>query len=154
MNRTLFFRLSLSVTMLAAAGCTQLLFAVRQGDCTEIRGRDGLQAVLLDSSRVGELRAASLHGGPLDMVPLIVGPELNAIGVKEMQLMAAAGDSAFSACAEQNELRMCRLRNPQLLVAGTELFFRVQTTGTDWQVMRDVEAYWNSISACDPDPAN
>ena len=151
MNRTLCFRLSLLATLLAAAGCTQLLFAVRQGDCTEIRGRDGMQAVLLDSSRIGALRAASHHGGPLDTVPLIVGPELDAIGVKEMQLMAAAGDSVFSACAEQTqELRMCRLRNPQLLAADTELLFRVQTTAADWQLMRDVEAYWNSISGCDP----
>jgi hypothetical protein len=155
MSWTITFRLLLVTAFLATAGCTQLLFAVPQGDCTEVHGRHGTQAILLDSTSISQSRASSHHGGPVDMVPLIIGPELNSIGAKNVQLRAASGDTVYSACAGYDgESRMCFLRNPQLLAADAELFFVVATKVADWEVLRDIQEYWDLIASCDPNAGN
>jgi hypothetical protein len=145
-------RILFVVGVIISSGCAQTLFVKRNGDCEEVYGRDATQSIYLDSGRIGELSAMSYHTGrPLDMVTLVIGSELRNIGVDSISLIASPGDGVYSGCtrAEQTR-RKCFLKNSQHSAANAELFFTTTTEVVDWQVLRDVQNYWDSIASCVP----
>jgi len=137
--------------VLFISGCTQTVFVNRSDDCTEIYGRGATQSMHLDSERIGDLRASNHHtGGPPDTVLLEIGPELGDIGVEYMSLTKSWGDGVFSGCAmdDQNQ-RTCFVKNSQHAAGRMMLNFRATTDAESWQVLRDVQDFWDSIANCE-----
>lgn len=134
--------------LLAGAGCTQLLFVERYGECAEIYGHNATQPIYLDSDRVGKLRSRNHHTGrPLNLVLIDAGSDLRGIGIENITITADSLIGDFSGCAEiADGERFCALSNQRLVMAGTTLEFGVRSEMETWRILRATEEYFDRIS--------
>ena len=134
--------------LLTCAGCTQLLFVERYGECAEVYGRNATQPIYLDSDRVGKLWSRNHHTGrPLSLALIDVGSELRDIGVENITITADPLMGEFSGCAQiADGERFCALSNQRLVAAGTTLEIGVRSDIETWQILRATEEYIDRIS--------